>query len=84
MNETEMQTKLRVADWLPIDDAPKDGTIIDLWFSHPGIGYRPMAFWCERLQEWAWSGNDDDGEPLLSSLPNLRPTHWLPSIRPRL
>jgi len=60
-------------EWLPIADAPKDGTIVDLWepLPDPYIGVR----WCD--YEWSegfgrWVNSDDP-----FSRQNVQPSHFM-------
>lgn len=78
MPETEIELKLRFAEWRPIDTAPRDGTKVDVWFASPGVGYRPNVFWDERMNLWCWEDNFG-GEPVFRAIPNIEPTHWLPA-----
>jgi hypothetical protein len=48
--------------WQPIDTAPRDGTVIDVW--HPTYG-RLVDQWWDSEDGW-FSFHDDDG-----------PTHWM-------
>ena len=76
MTVTEIQDAIRLAHWQPIKTAPKDREI-DLWFSYPGIGYRPGCRWSEDMGMFAWHGSvPGDGEWCICSLPGLKPTHW--------
>lgn len=60
--------------WRPIDEAPKDGTLVDLWVTrfadHP-VRYTDMGF---RKGEW----RDAGGFPLFENIP----THWQPIPQP--
>lgn len=76
----------RAAEWRPIETAPKDGTVIDLWV---GDHRRTSCFWglphhcCGEMgsycdSEWhdlvdGWV--DDMNEPLGEF---ASPTHWMP------
>jgi hypothetical protein len=64
-----------MSDWQPIADAPKDGTLVDLWV---GDVRRPDCF---------WESEDDWGEPHWRQLyaeqtgctfpVDGEPTHWM-------
>ena len=51
-------------EWLPIESAPKDGQIVDLW--SPAFGRVTDQWW--DAEDACWSGLDD-GEF----------THWMPT-----
>lgn len=56
-------------DWQPIETAPKDGSIVDLWVTEPSLpgGYRATdAWWDGRFDIWRTM----HGEPV------DRATHW--------
>jgi len=58
--------------WRTIDNAPRDGTNIDVWCPEPGGGYRiANAWWCSALQKWRTYG--DSGIAWAHE-----PTHWRP------
>lgn len=80
MTETERQDKMRLAKWRSIRSAPKDREI-DLWYSEPGVGYRPDARWSKALT-WCWHGSvPGDGEWCICSMPNIKPSHWTEPLR---
>jgi hypothetical protein len=57
-------------DWQPIETAPKDGTIIDVWTSG---GWRVAdVAWDESIRTWCCV--DERRTPL----PELELTHWMP------
>lgn len=56
-----------MSDWQPIETAPKDGTVIDLWSRD--FGRLTDEWWDIEDQCWALSGI-------------ARPTHWMPIPEP--
>ncbi len=66
--------------WLPIETAPKDGTIIDLWMDDRIADHQfrePDAWWLNG----AWVTVNDDF--LVFPLPHeFTPTHWRPLPTP--
>lgn len=73
--------------WLPIESAPRDGTVIDLWSDHRIANMQ----WCERQNAWGHSywtmghaRNPNTRKPFRRtdiSL-DLKPTHWMPLPEP--
>jgi len=71
--------------WQPIETAPKDGTVLDLWARREQTDkYERLAdcHWCGMTD---WLGNEYDGWDGLS--PGLHrtydnPTHWMPLPEP--
>jgi hypothetical protein len=62
--------------WQPIETAPRDGTVIDLWFVGDWNCRMPDAEWSESLGAWFVRGRHSsylDG-PLI--------THWMPLPAP--
>ena len=55
-----------ISQWQPIETAPKDGTIIDLWV--PGFGRLVDQWW----DDGAWSG----------VVSNSEVSHWMPLPSP--
>ena len=51
-----------MTDWQPIETAPKDGTVIDLWMvDEAGEGKRiPNAYWVENYSD-SWTVYAEDG-----------------------
>ena len=76
-----------MSHWQPIETAPKDGTLILVWFkTRPGLngasGYcRSSRFTKSKTQTGnsydAWVDEDD-----YSLLAYHEPTHWMPYINP--
>lgn len=64
--------------WLPIEDAPRDGTeILGLWSSG-----EQQVCWCsnEADDPYWWCGTDES--PAIFWRPRLCPTHWMPLPEP--
>ena len=69
-------------EWQPIETAPKDGTIIDVWLGDCDEGDR--QFYCtgntRRSPGWWWSGGKfrplGGLHPLVPVF--VEPTHWMP------
>lgn len=42
------------SQWQPITDAPKDGTLVDLWCNRPGDRERRLCdmVWCHKVRAW--------------------------------
>ena len=81
MTTTERQEKIRLAKWRSIRSVPKDRDV-DLWFSEPGIGYRPNSRWSPQMGRFTWHGSvPGDGEWCICSMPNVKPTHWAEPLR---
>lgn len=62
--------------WLPIETAPKDGTVVDLWCvhpQHPACMSRDMLFEREKWRSDRW------GDELN---PGWEATHWHPMPAP--
>lgn len=67
----------RSAGWQPIETAPKDGTLIDVWCPEAGGGYRvPDAWWSEVDSHWLYVGQ---GSPMRWA---HEPTRWIPLPMP--
>ena len=76
---------LRELQWQPIETAPKDGTVVDVWLGGENAEESDIAFYCDkgtrRSTGWAW--RQGKWRPLggLSGviLPTfVVPTHWMP------
>jgi len=71
--------------WQPIETAPKDGTIVDLWIDDDGKGERyPNMLYLEGGPNEANDWHDADGVFCLSDI-MLRieqVTHWMPLPSP--
>lgn len=71
--------------WRPIETAPKDGTVVDLWYGdqrYPNCEWdRSYASLPEQFCGWAQNYAERPGStyPLP---PGFRPTHWRPLPEP--
>lgn len=71
-----------MSEWQPIETAPKDGTVIDLW----AVDRCANCFWYEQEdpEDWRYS----EWRQLYSEAPHssfplgLEPTHWMPLPEP--
>lgn len=62
-------------DWQPIETAPKDGTVVMLYWPTISINaYPAVGFNHDDDYGWAWSQWMDYGE--------IFPTHWMPLPAP--
>ena len=81
-----MKDKATNDQWQPIETAPKDGTLVDLWAvsEHSPEGRRlPDCYWAKgmltpRDMPERWRGR---GMPVNHL--NWQPTHWMPYPDPR-
>lgn len=79
--------QLKADAWQPIASAPKDGTIVDLWVSHPdraGGGYRETNVkWDGEawVYGYRWT-NFVEGFFTDAGVPLIRATHWMPLPAP--
>jgi hypothetical protein len=77
--------------WQPIETAPKDGTVIDLWAQsmelisrdgddlRPSVAFRvPDAIWFDGY----WTDADGNPHPHLEGFTNITFTHWMPLPSP--
>lgn len=64
----KLKAKLEKAKWQPIDTAPKDGTVIDIWTTNRG-----------RIVNVAWTLDDFDGTYYWGCENGgvYEPTHWM-------
>ena len=48
--------------WQPMDTAPKDGTMVDIWVVHGSVGYRLIDIrWYEKFHgEWDWYDSEEE------------------------
>jgi hypothetical protein len=58
--------------WQPIETAPKDGTVINVWAEDIRF---PAVFWTDHDIEW-WHVTDGKHGPWPLRGPS--PTHWMP------
>ena len=73
--------------WLPIESAPRDGTLFDMWMQaydlvtrdsdevRPTVGMRVAD-----VQWWAGEWCDENGAPheVLADFKDWKPTYWMP------
>lgn len=60
-----------MAEWQPIETAPKDGTRIIFWGPNLAVAEG----------EWLsgkWAGHPTEGWYRTNQSPRVRPTHWMP------
>lgn len=66
-----------MSDWQPIDTAPRDGTVVDLWMvGHPAKGYRQVDayfVWDREARKLVWRGDAYRFDP-----PVMRDGWWAP------
>jgi hypothetical protein len=65
------------SEWQPIETAPKDGTVIDLWI--PGWERFADCHW-SKIEPAGWTS--DFGDVVLECTGNTEPTHWMPLPEP--
>ena len=71
-----------MTDWQPIETAPKDGTIIDVWLADAED--EDVAFYCTpgTRRSSGWAFHNGKFRPLGGLLKNMTvfvlPTHWMP------
>lgn len=71
-----------MSEWQPIETAPKDGTIIDVWLGD--ADERDVSFYCiptsRRAVGWSWkNGKFRPLGGLNIEMPTfVVPTHWMP------
>ena len=71
-----------MSEWQPIETAPKDGTIIDVWLGEADrsdvefyctTGTRRSAGWCFKNGKFRPLGGLEPAMPVF-----VIPTHWMP------
>ena len=84
-----------MSEWQPIDTAPRDGTVIDVWLNHETLA--DIEFYCQmpptrsggkgcfggRSTGWMWLNGKF--RPYLRGLQAtvfVQPTHWMPLPEP--
>jgi hypothetical protein len=76
-------------EWKPIETAPKDGTLVDLWVVHSSFGFVTGQIYrdCKwRADKDTWQAQHGYGvvldwqhiEEEDGSVTTSRPTHWVP------
>ena len=72
---------LDAAQWRPIETAPRDGTVIDVWLGNAEPG--DVEFYCtpgmKRACDWHWFRGKFRPRLGLQAMPTfVVPTHWRP------
>ena len=71
------QQSASLDSWRPIETAPKDGTLVDLWLQGPrNQGSRAADCWFYRGQWWQNFGGDGPSTPQIYT--DDQPTYWMP------
>lgn len=80
------QARMSVLSWQPMETAPKDGTVIDVWL---GDAYpEDVAFYClsdknRRSTNWHWLNGKFRPCCGISVLVTfVIPSHWMPLLGP--
>lgn len=74
-----LKTRLSNIDWQPVETAPKDGTLIDLWF---GIGGREADCRWNMVRNWWERRVADESFKTAWIAIDIGPTHWRPLTQP--
>jgi hypothetical protein len=69
------------SEWKPIETAPRDGTVVDLWVVADGCEFRATDFVWTR-KGWKQAEPGDYMLELAFGNPGMRPTLWRESIGP--
>lgn len=71
-------------NWQPIETAPRDGTLIDLWISAVDCAFRAVDFKWEVTETQKQGQWVKDGNPLDWHYGNvgMQATHWMPVPAP--
>ena len=80
---------VRLDQWQPIETAPKDGTVIDVWLGDNGdptttAGVSEVEFYCtpgtKRAPGWSWDSRRVKWVPRqgLGTPVFVQPSHWQP------
>lgn len=74
------QVRAETMGWQPIETAPKDGTIFDVWLGDADAS--DLDFYCDRgtrrSPSWQWWGDKFRPAAGLKLLTFVQPTHWIP------
>lgn len=86
-----------MSEWQPIETAPKDGTVVDLWLDYGGRGLDYGGRGCRKM-DCKWRSSVDEGDPSTYgwfsyekldydvgydwSMFSGEPTHWMPRPEP--
>jgi hypothetical protein len=65
-------------DWLPIETAPTDGTVVDLYVTFGNRGNKHTNCHFDDGQWYEWSCFDQMYIDVLSDYNNAEVTHWMP------
>lgn len=80
-----------MSEWQSIETAPKDGTLIDVWFESHGLSSRDsdetvpcVGFRAEEAMWFSgeWCDMDGNRHPSLDGYTNVIATHWMPLPEP--
>lgn len=74
-----------MSGWQPIETAPRNGTIIDVWLGTADLD--DVAFYCgpsgsRRAADWVWVGGKFRPAMGLQMPVSVEPTHWMPLPEP--
>ncbi|QHJ81424.1 MAG: hypothetical protein [Bacteriophage sp.] len=72
-------------EWQPIETAPKDGTVVDLYFPIKSYG-DAILFGDGRMTNWSYEdgewGSASGGLSRLVTATEKQPSHWMPIPKP--
>lgn len=85
MQETNRALVRRLEGWQPIETAPKDGSIIDLWVelrnNQFAGSFRAQRYTNMHWEVYRWRGGWR-GDDLSHLIGDIRATHWMPLPTP--
>ena len=79
LKNRELQEQIDAATWQPIERAPVDGTLIDVWCSGKAFcdsGRFTSVSWSKLHKKWTKGGNGHGSDYLIGV------THWMPLPKP--